>query len=164
MQVDALVPLYVQYKISSNLLYRALNSQQQTKNCTIIAYKHKPKQSGCIPICTAKTLYRKFETNIPSNETARPRSLFLHSCICKFGRDLVEIYLWEKSFFNNNCTSVFKFTRFLIHENTLRQIWLWNWLFADLLKSNFQKSALSWRSVIPPNTHIAESCRTAECL
>ncbi len=33
--------------------------------------------------CTANTLYRKFETNIPRNETARPRSQFLHSCICE---------------------------------------------------------------------------------
>jgi hypothetical protein len=32
--------------------------------------------------CTANALYRKFETNIPRNETARPRSQFLHSCIC----------------------------------------------------------------------------------
>ncbi len=28
-------------------------------------------------------LYRKFETSIPRNETARPRSKFLHSCICE---------------------------------------------------------------------------------
>jgi hypothetical protein len=28
-------------------------------------------------------LYRKFDTNIPRNETARPRSQFLHSCICE---------------------------------------------------------------------------------
>ena len=28
-------------------------------------------------------LYRKFETNIPRNETARPRSQFLHSYICE---------------------------------------------------------------------------------
>jgi hypothetical protein len=32
---------------------------------------------------TAKTLYRKFETDIHRNETARPRFLFLHSCICE---------------------------------------------------------------------------------
>jgi hypothetical protein len=33
---------------------------------------------------TAKTVYRKFETNIPRNETARPQSQFLrvHSCFC----------------------------------------------------------------------------------
>jgi hypothetical protein len=31
----------------------------------------------------AKTLYRKFETNIPRNETARPRSQFPHSCLCE---------------------------------------------------------------------------------
>ncbi len=30
---------------------------------------------------TAKTLYRKFETNIPRNETAQPRSRFPHSGI-----------------------------------------------------------------------------------
>ncbi len=29
---------------------------------------------------TAKTLYRKFETNVPRNEIARSRSKFLHSC------------------------------------------------------------------------------------
>ncbi len=28
-------------------------------------------------------LYRKYETNIPRNKTARPRSKFLHSCICE---------------------------------------------------------------------------------
>ncbi len=35
-------------------------------------------------------LYRKFETNIPRNDTVRPRSLFLYSCICerfKFSHD-----------------------------------------------------------------------------
>jgi hypothetical protein len=30
--------------------------------------------------CTAKTVYQKFETNIPRNETARPQSQFLYSC------------------------------------------------------------------------------------
>jgi hypothetical protein len=29
-------------------------------------------------ICTAKTLYPKFETNIPRNETARPHSTFMY--------------------------------------------------------------------------------------
>ncbi len=29
---------------------------------------------------TAMTLYRKLETNIPRNETARPQYQFLHSC------------------------------------------------------------------------------------
>jgi hypothetical protein len=29
-------------------------------------------------LCSAKTLHRKFETNIPKNETARSRSRFLH--------------------------------------------------------------------------------------
>jgi hypothetical protein len=32
---------------------------------------------------TANALYRKFETNISRNESARPRSQFLHSkCVC----------------------------------------------------------------------------------
>jgi hypothetical protein len=30
---------------------------------------------------TANALYRKFETNIPSNENALPRSKFNHSCV-----------------------------------------------------------------------------------
>ncbi len=32
---------------------------------------------------TANALYQKFETNIPRNETARPHSQLLHSCICE---------------------------------------------------------------------------------
>jgi hypothetical protein len=32
---------------------------------------------------TSNALYRKFETNIPRNETAQPCSQFLHSCICE---------------------------------------------------------------------------------
>ncbi len=32
---------------------------------------------------TEKTLYRKFETNIPRKETVRPRTLFTHSCFCE---------------------------------------------------------------------------------
>jgi hypothetical protein len=34
----------------------------------------------CMELCTANTLYRKFETNILRNETARPRSQFRNSC------------------------------------------------------------------------------------
>jgi hypothetical protein len=37
---------------------------------------------SCLFTSTAKTLYRKFETNILINETARPRSQFLHFYIC----------------------------------------------------------------------------------
>ncbi len=33
--------------------------------------------------CTAKNQYRKFETNIPRKEFARPESQFLHSCVCE---------------------------------------------------------------------------------
>ncbi len=32
---------------------------------------------------TVKTLYRRFETNIPRNETARLPSQFSHSCFCE---------------------------------------------------------------------------------
>ncbi len=32
---------------------------------------------------TAKTVNRKFETHIPTNETAQPQSQFLHSWFCK---------------------------------------------------------------------------------
>jgi hypothetical protein len=37
----------------------------------------------CAENRTAKTLYQKFETNIPRNETARLRSRFVNSFICK---------------------------------------------------------------------------------
>ncbi len=33
--------------------------------------------------CTAKTPYRKYETNVLRKETARPQSQFLHSCFCE---------------------------------------------------------------------------------
>jgi len=33
--------------------------------------------------CFANALYRKFETNIPKNETVRHHFQFLHSCICE---------------------------------------------------------------------------------
>jgi hypothetical protein len=39
-------------------------------------YKH-------IPVYANSALHRKFETNIPRNETERPCSQFLHSCICE---------------------------------------------------------------------------------
>jgi hypothetical protein len=32
---------------------------------------------------TAKTQYRKFETNIPKKGIARPQSQFPHSCVCE---------------------------------------------------------------------------------
>jgi hypothetical protein len=38
------------------------------------------RRGGIFEIHTAKTLDRKFEIKIPRNETARPRSQFLHSC------------------------------------------------------------------------------------
>ncbi len=48
-----------------------------------------PKWSNYfLTLYSAKTLYRKFETNIPRNETVRPLSQFLHSCI------------WERSTVN----------------------------------------------------------------
>ncbi len=37
----------------------------------------------CIAQPTAKTQYRKFETNIPRKGTARPQSQFPHSCVCE---------------------------------------------------------------------------------
>ncbi len=37
-------------------------------------------REGTLEAYTAKTVYRKFEPNIPRNETARPQSQILHSC------------------------------------------------------------------------------------
>jgi hypothetical protein len=42
--------------------------------------------------CIAKTLYRKFETNIPRKETARLQSQFLHLCFCAWA-----IYIFPRS-------------------------------------------------------------------
>ncbi len=39
--------------------------------------------SGTLDSRCHKTVYRKFETNIPRTETARPQSKFLHSCFCE---------------------------------------------------------------------------------
>ena len=39
--------------------------------------------SSCSVACTAKTLYEKFETNIPKKGIARPQSQFPHSCVCE---------------------------------------------------------------------------------
>jgi hypothetical protein len=36
-----------------------------------------------INICTAKTKYRKFQTNIPRKGISGPQSRFPHSCICE---------------------------------------------------------------------------------
>ncbi len=51
-------------------------------------------------------LHRKCETNIPRNETARPRSKFLHSCICerniyshdRSAYEAVQFHFWEYLF------------------------------------------------------------------
>ncbi len=44
------------------------------RNINVLMYKN---------VHVAKTLYLKFETNTPRNETARPCSEFLYSCICE---------------------------------------------------------------------------------
>ncbi len=41
------------------------------------------KQGNATCTRTAKAVYRKFETNIPRNETAWPQSQFLHLCFCE---------------------------------------------------------------------------------
>jgi hypothetical protein len=75
--------------------------------CSCICVKVKQVSSVYKTVCTANALYRKFKTNIPRNETARPCSQFLYSCICehlynptispqthhgKIGRPIVGIY------------------------------------------------------------------------
>ncbi len=36
-----------------------------------------------LPLCTAKSQDRKFETNVPKKGIARPQSQFSHSCVCE---------------------------------------------------------------------------------
>ncbi len=60
--------------------------------------------------CTAKTLYRKIETNIPRKGTERPQSQFLYSCFCerfifpwsvcrrkigRIGTEAAQFHFWE---------------------------------------------------------------------
>jgi hypothetical protein len=52
---------------------------------------YKPRLDGTV-YYTAKALYRKFETNIPRNETARPHSQFLHLC---FGERFINFHDWS---------------------------------------------------------------------
>jgi hypothetical protein len=49
-------------------------SQEKEKNQRVVSEKK---------LLSLAALHRKFETNIPRNETARSRSQFLHSCICE---------------------------------------------------------------------------------
>jgi hypothetical protein len=44
---------------------------------------HNLESSGIWGFCTAKTQYRKFETNTPRKGIARPQSPFPHSCVCE---------------------------------------------------------------------------------
>jgi hypothetical protein len=55
---------------------------------------------GFDPIHTAKTQYRKFETNIPRKGIVRPQSQFPHSCVCErcvWGRAIsfLGIHKWD---------------------------------------------------------------------
>jgi hypothetical protein len=40
-------------------------------------------QLNTLMVCTAKTQYQKFKTNIPRKGIARPQSQFPHSCVCE---------------------------------------------------------------------------------
>ncbi len=45
-------------------------------------------------ILEGNAMHRKFETNIPRNETARPRSQTLHPCICE---GFILVYFQDRS-------------------------------------------------------------------
>ncbi len=50
----------------------------------IILVFHKLNSSvQFVQFVTAKTQYRKFETNVPRKGTERPQFQFLHSCFCE---------------------------------------------------------------------------------
>jgi hypothetical protein len=53
----------------------------QLAHLNLLSCKPETVRAWQIALCTANTLFRTLETNIPRNETARPRSQFLHLCI-----------------------------------------------------------------------------------
>jgi|LakMenE01Jun11ns_1017448.scaffolds.fasta_scaffold9795495_1 hypothetical protein len=57
-------------------------SANKKKHLTIERYGLVKKSERTRYEYTANALYRKFETNIPRNETALPHSQFLFSCMC----------------------------------------------------------------------------------
>jgi hypothetical protein len=59
---------------------------------------------------TEYALYRKSDLCIPRNETARPRSQFLHSCICE---RFIYSYIWLQQ---NKQTDPVNIYRSQIHE------------------------------------------------
>jgi hypothetical protein len=63
---------------SGLLSFYSCNDTRQSKTtCFVLC------QTTITALRTAKTQYRKFETNILRKETARLQSHFLHSCLCE---------------------------------------------------------------------------------
>ncbi len=70
---------FIVYDLADNFYFPNPTSSCQVTSCLIhsspfktLPFNHNHQYS------TAKTLYLKFKTNIPRNETERPRSQFLH--------------------------------------------------------------------------------------
>ncbi len=73
------------------------NLQLQTRNCLRTCHGQELWTAKCV--CTAKTQYKKFETNIPRKGTARPQSQFLHSCVferSKYSHDQSTFFSWSR--------------------------------------------------------------------
>ncbi len=93
---------------------------------------------------TAKTVYRKFKTNIPRNETARPQFQYLHSCFCErfiYSHDR-SAYCYRK--IGGPIVGIYKCSQ--IHECG---IWDCAVSFLGVHKSDFRRSvheqdSLSW--------------------
>ncbi len=64
------------------------------------------------------TLYRKPDLCIPGNETAQPRSQFLHSCICEL---FIHVYPQDWSCFGNNGRAI-SFLEYINRNQTF--IWI----------------------------------------
>ncbi len=102
-------------------------------------------------------------------EVVEPRiigstSSFVHSRVKLKRSSLIWSSRFNYFFYLLNLASVRMSVLHVVNQK-VKNIYLYiKYYIKYLLKSNFQKSALSCKSVIPPNTHIAESCKTAECL
>ncbi len=92
---------------------------------------------------TVKRQYRKFETNIPRKEIARPQSKFLHSCFCE-----QFIYFHDRSAYSAAGKYVDRSWEYIDLSQTWNDVKIGTeaspFLFLGILKSKFLWSVAEW--------------------
>jgi hypothetical protein len=74
---NVLLPLHLPLEMAPHTPSLLVNSNKDFSCCTERRKTNGEERSS------AKTQYRKFETNIPRNGIAGPQSQFPHSCLCE---------------------------------------------------------------------------------